>query len=235
MTDENETETKEKQVTLMIDDTEIMTTSFDETVSNGVLQMSIGSAATNVADIQAYITQANGIAVILNNGKMPIEYTIESNEYVSVDMTKNIQIGVAVLAVLVLVACLVLVIKFRAKGLKVSVTFIGMIAIFLLLIRYTNVYIAMESIVAFIVLIVVNTYFNWLVLKHYEKNSTLPSIINAYKKSAKITIPCLIIAIVLCFINWIPIASIGMILFWGLISMVVTSFAITLPILNNKK
>lgn len=234
-TDEQGVET-EKKINLMLDDTQILSTSFDETISNGILQMSIGSASASAADLQTYIMQANGMAVILNTGKMPIEYTMEKNEYVSLDnMGQNIQIVIMVLIGIVLIACIVLIIKYKAKGLKVSVSFIGAIAIFLLLVRYTNVYIAMESSIAFVILIMVNTYLNWLILKNNQEEKIMPSILNAYTTSAKITIPVLVIAVVLCFIHWIPIASIGMLLFWGLISIVISSFAITFPILSEKK
>ena len=231
-----ETET-EKKVTLMIDNTEIMSTSFEEPVTNGVLQMSIGETSTNVADLQTYLTQANGMAVILNAGKMPFEYTMEKNEYVRIDeqMVNNIKIAIIALIVLALVACIVLIIKYKSKGLKMVISFIGMIAIFLLLIRYANVYIAMESIVAFIGLIIINTYINWLILKNNKENKIFPSILNAYKKSAKITILVLVVTVILCFIPWTPISNIGMLLFWGLISMIIATFAITLPILKESK
>jgi len=233
-TEAEDTDTQ-KEVTLKIDDTEIMTTYFDETVTNGILQMSIGSSSKNMSELQQYITQANSIAVILNAGKMPIAYTMQRNEYVSVDMKQNIQIATIVLAGISLFAYIVVIIRYRAKGLKVAISFIGMAAIFLLIVRYVNIYIAIESIVAFIILIIVNTYLNWLILKNSEENKILPSILNAYKKSAKITIPLLIITVILCFIRWTPISSIGMLLFWGLISTVITNFAITLPMLNNEK
>ena len=46
----------------------------------------------------------------------------------------------------------------KANGLKVCITTIGTIAVFALIIRYTNVYIAIESIAAVIILLIVKYF-----------------------------------------------------------------------------
>ena len=49
------------------------------------------------------------------------------------------------------------------------------------------------------------------------------------------TIPVLIMAVVFTFIEWIPIASIGMILFWGLIIMAIYNYVVLYSYLSKTK
>lgn len=231
-TDEQGNET-EKKISIKLDDTEVLSTSFDETIQTGMLQMSIGSASTSSSDLQGYIMQANGMATLLNHGTLPIEYTMEKNEYVSLDSANQmIQIGLAIISVLLVIEFIVLIIKYRVNGLKVCMASIGAIAIFALLIRYTNVYLALESIIAAVVLILMMTYLNMLILKNKKEKDAVASVLEAYKTSWKVTLPALIIAVILSFIAWVPVASIGMCMLWGLISLVIGSFVFTLPILK---
>ena len=48
------TSTTEKKITMKVDDQEIMSTSFDKELSNGKLQLSIGSASTDNATLEKY-------------------------------------------------------------------------------------------------------------------------------------------------------------------------------------
>lgn len=228
------TEAEEKTITLKIDDTEIMTTSFEKEISNGILQMSIGTTATTNAELQQYIMQASGMATLLNDGELPIEYSIERNEYVALENTNQmIQIAILSITIIIAITFIVIIIKYKSNGANVCVSTIGAIAIFALLIRYTNVYIAIESIVAAVILIIVMTYLNILILKNKKENAAKIAILQAYKKSWKITVPVLILTVVLSFIPWTPIASVGMLLLWGLISITISNFIFTFPMLND--
>ena len=82
-------ETTTKEITLKVDDQEIMTTSFDEPIENGRLQLSIGSATTDADAFQDNITQASAMASVLDSGNLPIQYDIESNEYILSDITSR--------------------------------------------------------------------------------------------------------------------------------------------------
>ena len=61
---------------MKIDDEEIMTTSFDETIETGRLSLSVGTASTDAQTLQGYINQASSMAIVLDNGNMPIKYTV---------------------------------------------------------------------------------------------------------------------------------------------------------------
>ena len=80
-TDSSDTTTSstEKKITMKIDDEEIMSTSFDETLKTGKIQLSIGKATTDSKTLQGYVSQASNIAVVLDSGKMPIKYDVDEN------------------------------------------------------------------------------------------------------------------------------------------------------------
>ena len=62
-TTNNTTETSgtQKQITMKIDNETIMTTSFDEPITTGKIQLSVGKASTSSETIQQYATQAKKI------------------------------------------------------------------------------------------------------------------------------------------------------------------------------
>ena len=76
-TTEEEEQTQEKTISMQIDGEEMMSTSFDEPIRTGKLQLSIGSSTTDTETLQGYIQRASNIANILDNGHMPIEYEME--------------------------------------------------------------------------------------------------------------------------------------------------------------
>ena len=90
-TDSSDTTTSstEKKITMKIDDEEIMSTSFDETLKTGKIQLSIGKATTDSKTLQGYVSQASNIAVVLDSGKMPIKYDVDENQYVLSDITNQ--------------------------------------------------------------------------------------------------------------------------------------------------
>ena len=63
-TSENSTST-EKKITMKIDDDEIMSTSFDETITTGKIQLSVGQASTDSSTVQGYVKQAQNVATVL--------------------------------------------------------------------------------------------------------------------------------------------------------------------------
>ena len=79
--DTDNSESTEKKITMKIDDEEIMSTSFDETLKTGKLQLSIGKATTDSKTLESYVTQASNMAVVLDSGKMPIKYEVDENQY----------------------------------------------------------------------------------------------------------------------------------------------------------
>ena len=202
-------ETTTKEITLKVDDQEIMTTSFDEPIENGRLQLSIGSATTDADAFQDNITQASAMASVLDSGNLPIQYDIESNEYILSDITDT-QIGYLALAVgiVLLIGFIIFVIRYRVNGLLSAIAFIGLISLYLLVIRYTNVSISIQGIVGIIVTIILNYIFINKILSTIKKSedskkleTVKEGIKESYKEFFMKLIPICISVIVFCFIS----------------------------------
>ena len=240
-TTENNTET-EKEITLKIDDEEIMTSSFDEPIENGKLQLSMGRATTDVSTLQDNISQASSIASVLDSGNLPIQYDVKSNEYILSDIT-NTQIAYLAIAVgiVLLIGFIVFIVRYRVNGLLSTIAFIGLISLYLLLIRYTNVSVSIQGIIGIIVTIILNYIFiNKLlsIIKKSEDSKKLETVKEALKQGYKQffikLIPICISIIVFCFAGWTTISSFGMVMFWGITLIALYNYLITATMLKVK-
>ena len=226
-TDEEGNETT-KNISLNIDDTTLLTTYFESEISNGIIQMSIGGASSDNDSIQGYLQEASNLAVLLNTGDLPLVYNIEENMYVMSDITVDMfYIPSIILLAIILVGILFLIIKYRKDGLLASIALIGYIATLLLVLRYTNVVLTMEGIVAIVISIVLDYIFTVYLLNLVKKDETSSLFKEALIKTIFIIIPVLITAVVLCFAGWLPIFSFGMVAFWGLLVIVLYNLIIT--------
>lgn len=211
-TEETSEETKtEKKITMNIDDNEIMSTSFEEPVGTGKLQLSIGAASTDKKALQGYIDQATSMATVLSTGSMPIEYNLDENQYILTDITnQQMEIAIYVVAIVVALALIGLIVKYKALGTLGVISYVGFISLLLLVVRYTNVTIAMEGLVGILMTLVLNYILvNELMKKSEER-------IMVYKDFFVKMIPVIIMVITFCFIPWIPISSFGMTMIWGI-------------------
>lgn len=226
-TSEDSTETAEeteKTITMTIDDEEIMSTSFDEPIENGRMQLSIGQATTDQETFQENISQASTIATVLDSGKMPVEYVIDENQYIHSDITEDaIQIGAYIVLAIALVALIVMIIRYKMLGLIGAISYIGLVSVFLLVIRYANVVLSIEGILGIVIVMIlnyifVNKFLSKLKGKNKELDKTSVQIANneTYKEFFIKIVPICITVITFCFINFIPISSFGMTMFWGI-------------------
>ena len=235
-------EAKEKTITMKIDDEEIMTTSFDEPLTTGVIQLSVGSATTDTTTLQDYITQAQNVATVLDSGKLPIKYDITKNQYVlsNIEQQDLLYIALAV-SIITLIGIIILIIKYKTNGLLAGIAYIGLAAIYMLIIRYANVTISIPSIFATIAMLILNYIFTIMLLKNIKINKEEQKE-NAVNKATSKTyidffiriIPVCIIVIAFCFIQWTPISSFGMISFWGLAIIAIYNAIITRYLLKIK-
>lgn len=232
-----EGKTVTKKVTLNLDDQKLTETYFQDPITNGILQLSIGQVSTDSDTIQSYIQQASSVAALIDSGKMPIQYKLESNTYLSPSINEQAcKIAMYTLIAIIVIALLYLCVKYKANGIVLSISYICYIALVLLVLRYTNVTIAFETIVASLILLIVNYMFIKNILAKQQKEMNLTeNIKQTYIKYASILLPLLIIGIVFTFINWTAISSIGMVIFWGLIIMFIYNYIITKCLLSDRK
>lgn len=228
-------ETAGKEITMKVDDNEIMTTSFEEPITTGKIQLSVGSETTDTKTLQGYISQAQNMATVLDNGNLPIKYEIEKNQYILSDINEEQIRNIAVaIAVLVVIGIIILIIKYKEKGLLAGISYIGLAALYLILIRYANVVISVESIFGIAIILILNFIFTFMLLdkiennlKENKENVVNKATVETYKKFFIRIIPICIMVVAFCFIKWIPISSFGMISFWGLLMIAVYNVVIT--------
>lgn len=236
----------EKKITMKLDDQELMSTSFDEVIKTGKMQLSVGTATTETSSLQDYVSQARNISTVLDSGKLPLKYDIEKNQYIlgSIAEDKLVAIEIIVMAILIAIGVIVLIVKFKTRGALAGISFIGLTSLYLLLIRYANVIISMESIFGVIIMLILNYIFTFMLLKNIEENIkdkkenvVNKSTVETYRKFFIRIVPICIMVIVFCFIKWIPISSFGMIAFWGLALIAIYNAVITryLLALDNTK
>lgn len=240
---ENSTEeTKtEKKITMKIDDEEVMTTSFEEPITTGKIQLTVGAATTDTSTLQGNITQARNVSVVLDSGKLPIKYDIEKNQYILANETINNQvaIGIIVVAVIIAIGIIILIAKFKIKGILAGFSYIGLTSLYLLLIRYANVLISVESIFGIVTMLILNYIFIFMLLnnlenkiKYVKEDAVNKATIETYRKFFIRIVPICIMVIAFCFIKWIPISSFGMVAFWGLALIAVYNAVITRALLK---
>ena len=232
-----EGKTVTKKVTLNLDSQQLVETYFSEVITNGILQLSIGQASTDSKTIQSYIEQASSVAALIDSGKMPIQYKLESNIYLSSNINEQVcKITRYTLIALIIIALIYLCVKYKANGVVLSISYIGYVALVLLALRYTNVAIAFETIVAGLILLIVNYMFIKSILTKQQKEINIAeNLKQTYLKYTSILLPLLIVGVVFTFMNWTAISSIGMVIFWGLIIMFIYNYIIANCLLSDRK
>lgn len=231
----SDTATTEKKITMKIDDQEIMSTSFDEPITTGKIQLSVGSATTDRTTLQNYVDQAQSVATTLDTGKLPVKYDLEKNQYILPKLTTQdlikVEIAIAIIAV---VGIIILIVKHKLNGLLAGIAYVGLSAVYMLVVRYTNVTISIESIAGIIIVLILNYIFTTMFLNKIEElnkekaeNVMKKATGETYKKFYLRIIPICIMAITFSFVKWVPISSFGMITFWGIVIIAIYNAIIT--------
>ncbi len=228
---EEKKEDTQKEIALAISGTDVTTTSFETPIEDGKIDLSMNKASTDSETISDHLKSAATIATILNSGALPLEYTVEENQYVSTDISSDlIRNAIIVVAVVIVILLIYMIIKNKLRGILSAISFIGFTAIYLLLIRYTNVAIALEGIVAISLILLLNYLFSMklLTVKSEDKKKYKEEYLQFIVK----IIPILIISIVFSFTGWAVLNSFGMTMFWGILLMLVYNILVTKNIVD---
>lgn len=231
---EEEKETTKKYVSIVLDNSTIMTTYFGEEMNQGVLQIPIGNNAENKEQFIENQQKAIKIATVLNTGIFPVKYNVETDNFVKSEINKDI-INVIKIACLVVVAIIsiLVIIRFKGKGLLSAILSIGYIALMTLVIRYTNVPITINSFISIIFIVLMNYAFMNMILNKLNENGEKTVFNEVIKKFYLNTIPVSVIAIVFTFATQLQISSIGMTLFWGIVFIAIYNTVFTRIVFNN--
>ncbi len=210
-----------KNVTLKLDDEILTTTYFGQTMSNGILQLPLGSNITTQEELENIVTEATLISTLIKQGELPIQYVLEYNNTINPNITETDIKIVSVIAIIsVGIMIIYLIIRNDINGLNMGIGFVGFIAILLLFVRYGNCIITTNSIMGIIIISIFEYLFLLSYLKNLRKNKENISIIfkDTYFKYLKLGIPLCAVAIVFTFSKLSIINSFGMIVFWGIIT-----------------
>ena len=238
-TGDTSSENTSKTVTMKIDDDEIMTTDFDEVIKNGEMSLSVGSSTTDKDELATYVENAKNIEATLDNEEMPIKYEGTKNEYILSDITRE-QLNYTKLAMIIViaVALLILVIRYKLYGFIASIAYIAFAAIYTILLRYANVAISLEGIFGIAIVFILNYIFVNKLLHHIKEQKgeyNLNKIAKeTYKEYFIKIIPLCIMAITFCFIKWTPISSFGMVMFWGILLIAIYNVLVTVNMMKLK-
>lgn len=234
-TAEDGTET-EKKVNLEIDDQKMTSMSFDEVNTDGKLVLYTGNQSTDEDSTRESKAQAKNITSIISFGNLPITYEQSNNEYIASDITlEKIEKILYVVVAIVMLSLIVLMIKYKEKGILGAVSFVGFIASLLLVIRYSNVIVTIEGIIAIITMAIINYIYIFNIAKREYSDKEIFKKCNKREFLRIINILCVIgiIGIVFSLASWEPVISLGMILFWGVIVTIIYNLIFTRTLLIN--
>lgn len=230
-TENQETQEQNKKIaTLTIAGTEYSISKIDK----NKITVLIGVESTNTTTVNNNISVAAELEMLINSGKYPVEYELTANRYVysSISTEQLLYFGIAVLAITVVIL-LIFIIKYRKRGLLISISYVGFVSLFLLILRYANVKITIEGIGGIIVVMIINLAFIKTILTRMQKMKMLDEAINyTYKNVFSKLIPVIILVIVFCLSGWANLSSFGMTMFWGLMLMAIYNILVTKTLLK---
>lgn len=226
-----------KKIKMSLDDTTIMTTYFAQEMTDGQMQVSLGTSSDS-EQIQNRITQATNIAVFLNTDTMPLTYKIDVNKSVYSSLTDNVlKIAIIVSVVIFALLLVYMIIKYKKEALLVVVTNIGFVAILLLIIRYTNVDITLTGLITIPISIIIQYVFLMNILKvkteKIDNDSKVQRVKETIRNGIEKLIPVAVIAVVFALTKWETVYSAGMLLFWEIAVLILYNLS-TLKIMFLK-
>ncbi len=213
--EENKEEKKENKITLTLSGTDITTTNFETPITGGVMQLSLNQATKDPEEIESSLNSASKLATNINKGPLEVEYTIIRNRYVETEISRESLNYVILSAIIIMAALLVfMAVKYKVRGILAAIAYIGFLALYSLLLRYTNVVISLESIISIIMIGAINYWISMRLLKIDKEDKTKYN--KEYMNIVFKVLPIFLISIVFTFAKWTPVNTVGMAFLWGI-------------------
>ena len=188
----------------------------------------MGEATTDVEEFKALFETTQYLANIMNNGQTPVVYSLNSDNFLKSSITDTQKLVFTIILVVALViASIILIAKYKVKGLLAAISNIGFIALTTIVLRYTKVTITLNSIIFFIAMVVLNIIFLKMYLKNMQKLPESEAYVETLKHYYLSIIPVGVVAIIFTFMANATISSVGMIVFWSMFIQVIYNLAIT--------
>ena len=210
--------TETTYVELKIDGSTLMKTYFGEELSNGIIQISYGEATNDVQKFQETYQNIIAVSNLLNNGVAGIKYNLTSDNFVKANITNTLK-TVVFTVFFVGLACIVVYFTFvyGKNGFFAGIANAAYVAVISIVIRYTNVIVTYNSIIAFVLMIALNVIFLNIFLKRIEEYGTGEgAYVDTLKSYYVAVIPVIVLSVIFTFVTNISVASIGMVTFWSL-------------------
>ena len=231
---ESEENSEEKTISLNYDGETLFSTHFEEEISNGILQLNLGTSANNtIAELQERMSEASRLSLALNLGKLPIELDLQKDIFVESDISQaKISIVIFIMLAVVCIAMIYSVIKYKMLGFRANVSLVGFIALLLLAVRIFNVEISISGIIALIISIVIEIIMLINILKDNKEGISIKTaLVQNIKKYIVVLVPAFIVSIVFTLSN----LNYGAVLFWGLFINILYNLSLTRLVMIDKK
>ena len=230
-----------KKVTIKLDGSTLLQTSFNNIVDSGILSLTIGSSESEVASFEDQYIGAKNLAALISGEALPIKYKVKTNYYIMSPLNKyNVIYLVYVGVAIALIISLALIIKYRLNGVIGTILSIGYMACLLIIVRYANVELSIEAMFGFIVAFMIGTIFNIFVCSEFkDKNMTNKEFETArnkvFKKFILSLVPILIFALIACLFSLSSLFSFGTILFWSIVVAIVYYCSLTVILMDSMR
>ena len=208
-----------KKVEVRLDDQAIVSTYFSEAITSGIVHVPMGDATTDYNEYYELAENVQEVCNIINEENLPLYYEITDDVKIQSVITDNVKTIVAIIcAVILLVISVYMVIRYKFEGLRQAILSIGYLATLAIMLRYTNVRITINSVIALVGVAVINYIFAIKFLNKFKKENNRKIALKGALRELYLTIlPVAIIAVVFTFMPAVVINSVGMTLFWGLL------------------
>ena len=227
--EEAEETAEQKEVTVYMSGSEVTSTSFEEPVTDGKISLRMGQVTTDTTTLQESITSASTVAVILNNGVMPLKYNVEENQYVQSEIkTSTLRNVLIVIAAIFVILLVYMVIKHKTRGILAALSYIAFVSLYLVLLRIFNVTITMEGIIGGTIILALNYIINMRLINIQDNKKYYKTYLDIIMK----LIPIFALSIIFVFIPIMALSSLGMVMFWGIALSLAYNVAVTKHILD---
>ena len=199
-------------------------------IYNDAVALCVGSATDN-DEYTEQSENATNIVKILRSGTFPIEYTIKDEEIEAYSSKLDIKFKYYEIAVLILTLALyiVLIIRFKERGLITGNLLVGFLAATIIMLRLTNVVMTNTAIIGIALAVIIDYMFLIQILK--SKGNFNEMLIKHFLNWT----PTYIITVIIAFSKMTAISSFGMALIWGAMIIYIYNLIFTKSLIDFLK
>lgn len=225
---------EKRTITFYLDGTALYSKPIDEIAkyaSAGSLPLSIGGYSDDNEVLDSALQQANITKSLILTENTPIKYkTTATTSTIHSNISKK---SIAIVAAIVaLVLCAYLIVRYKLQGVYGSFAIIGFISTLLLTVRFSNVVVTISSIFSIALMAVLQFIYIMKVLKGSTASKKFNETTINY---IKMLVPAFLMSIAISFAKTVELNGFGEVIFWGILVFVLFNNIITRAMLTNAK